>query len=198
MARLKTESKRREILDAAARAFSVGDFHQTLIDHVAAEAKVGKGTIYRYFETKEDLYFATILHGFDALAGALSDAPAGEPPVERLERIAREVLEFFWTRADLSRLLMEDERRFASRQEELQKRKETLQGLVERCLADGSAAGVFRTGRVDGSTAATFFRGMIRAALESRRPGDTPDRAVGEILDLFLHGMSRRANERES
>jgi AcrR family transcriptional regulator len=191
MARLKTESKRKEILDAAARVFSTGDFHRILIDHVAADAGVGKGTIYRYFQTKEDLYFATILHGFDGLAAALSNSPGGGPdPAERLERIAREVLDYFWSRADLSKMLMEDERRFASRQEELGKRRQVLQQLVERAIADGVASGFFFVGNV--STAATLFRGMIRATLDARGPADAPDRAVADILEIFLHGISRR------
>lgn len=191
MARLKTESKRKEILDAAARVFSKGEFHQILIDHVAADAGVGKGTIYRYFETKEDLYFATILHGFDGLAAALSDAPTGaHDPAQRLEQIARDVLEYFWTRADLSKMLMEDERRVASRQEELNKRRRVLQQLVERAIAGGVASGTFRVSNV--TTAATLFRGMIRATLDARGPGDSPDRAVGDILEIFLEGIGRR------
>ena len=191
MSRLKTASKQAEILDAAARVFSARPYHHVLIDDVAAAAHVGKGTIYRYFETKEDLHFAAILYGFDALAEALSAASfRGAGPVERLERIARDVIAFFRVRGDLSKLLMEDERRFEARNEELAKRKEVLQRLVEQCLADGVASGVFRVTNVP--AAAASFRGMIRTAVESQNPGDTPEGLAAGILEIFVHGVGRR------
>src|SRR5580765_4576814 len=112
MPRVKTETKRNEILDAASRVFAERDFHQVLIDDVAAAARVGKGTIYRYFDTKEDLYFSTILYGFDALFEGLESSLAAESsPVARLERIAREVIAYFSARGYLATLL-HDERRF--------------------------------------------------------------------------------------
>jgi AcrR family transcriptional regulator len=191
MSRAKTASKQAEILDAAARVFSARPYHLVLIDDVAAAAHVGKGTIYRYFETKEDLHFAAILYGFDALADALSAASVGGVgPAERLERIAREVIAFVRVRGDLSKLVMEDEQRFEARNEELSKRKEVVQRLVEQCLADGAASGVFRV--VNAPVAAELFRGMIRAAVESRAPEDTPEALAAGILEIFVHGVGRK------
>jgi AcrR family transcriptional regulator len=63
-----------------------------------------KGTIYRYFPTKEDLYFATILHGIDTLTDIAGRATEPEQhPARRLERIAVEILDFFWDRVHLFR-----------------------------------------------------------------------------------------------
>ncbi|HEY6050856.1 MAG TPA: hypothetical protein VIZ58_06375, partial [Thermoanaerobaculia bacterium] len=107
-----------------------------------------------------------------------------------LERIARDVIAFFRVRGDLSKLLMEDERRFEARNEELAKRKEVLQRLVEQCLADGIASGVFRVPNVP--AAAASFRGMIRTAVESQNPGDTPEGLAAGILEIFIHGVGRR------
>src|SRR2546422_11319053 len=92
MPRVKTVSKKQAILDAASRDFAERDFHEVLIDDIAATAKIGKGTIYRYFETKEELYFAAILQGFDELYETLiATLPEGASPTRRPERIAREV-----------------------------------------------------------------------------------------------------------
>ena len=192
MSRSKTASKQAEILDAAARVFSARPYHLVLIDDVAEAAHVGKGTIYRYFETKEDLHFAAILYGFDALADALSEASLrATGPDERLERIAHDVIAFFRERADLSKLLMENERRFEARTEELDKRREVLQRLVEECLTDGAASGAFRVPNVP--AAATLFRGMIRAAVESRNPSDTPEGLAAVIVEIFVQGVGRRS-----
>src|SRR4051812_12153203 len=48
------------MLDAAARLFAKGRFHEVRMDDIAAEAEVGKGTLYRYFADKEELYLALL------------------------------------------------------------------------------------------------------------------------------------------
>ncbi|HEU0030868.1 MAG TPA: TetR/AcrR family transcriptional regulator [Kofleriaceae bacterium] len=49
------DDKRRIILDAALEMFAERGFHGTSVPEVAAAAKVGTGTLYRYFEHKEAL-----------------------------------------------------------------------------------------------------------------------------------------------
>src|ERR1700738_3051809 len=159
MSRTRTGSKRIDILEAASRIFSDRQFHEVLIDDVASSAHVGKGTIYRYFETKEDLFFATILQGYDAL---LTSLPREASPTRRLERIAREMLEFFASRRHFFRLVHHDERRFAAREEELEKRRDRVGRLIQECLLDGIERREFRG--IDVRIGAELFRGMIRAA----------------------------------
>ncbi len=190
MARTKTADKQETILDAAARVFAAREFHEVLIDDVASAAGVGKGTIYRYFETKDELFFATILHGFDQLSAALSASLREEmSPVRRLEKIAREVLRFFWNRAYLFTLLQTDERRFAAREVELQKRREKLSRLIQETILDGIRTGEFRG--IDARIGAGVFRGMIRAANGLRREGDTLEGLVSEIVGIFTCGIRR-------
>ena len=92
MARVKTEAKERAILEAASQRLRAQAFHDVLIDEIASDAGIGKGTIYRYFETKEDLYFATTLHVLDRLRRLLSQAAAAGAvarPAARAHRDAR-------------------------------------------------------------------------------------------------------------
>ncbi|MFZ5481433.1 MAG: TetR/AcrR family transcriptional regulator [Myxococcota bacterium] len=56
---MDTEKKER-ILDAATRLFARYGFRKTSIDEVAAEAGVGKGTVYLTCESKEDLFFQVV------------------------------------------------------------------------------------------------------------------------------------------
>jgi len=59
--------KKRRILDAALRVFSDRGFHHATVSEVARAAHVGKGTVYLYFDSKEDLLVAL----FDELADRL-------------------------------------------------------------------------------------------------------------------------------
>jgi AcrR family transcriptional regulator len=176
--------------EAAARVFSGKPFHEVLIDDVATAAGVGKGTIYRYFPTKDDLFFAAILHSFDRLSDALAESLAQETsPRRRLERIAREVLSFSWDRRELFTLLLNDERRFAKRDGELQKRREAVSRLAQEAILEGIRRREFRG--IDARIGAELFRGMIRAANALRRPEDTLDGLVSEIVGIFTHGIER-------
>ena len=56
-ARAKTAVRAR-ILDAAMRLFSDRGIDAVTIDQIASSADVGKGTIYNYFRTKEDIVVA--------------------------------------------------------------------------------------------------------------------------------------------
>jgi len=52
------EARRRQILDAARQVFSQKGFHATNVSDVAATASVSQGTIYHYFDSKDDLFMA--------------------------------------------------------------------------------------------------------------------------------------------
>ncbi|HEV2062573.1 MAG TPA: helix-turn-helix domain-containing protein, partial [Solirubrobacteraceae bacterium] len=52
------EQTRREILDAAARAFAQRGYHGASVEAVAAEAGLSTGAVYSNFESKEDLFLA--------------------------------------------------------------------------------------------------------------------------------------------
>lgn len=55
MRRYAPDEKRKRILDCALTVFTERGFHQITMDEIAAESGVAKGTVYRYFKSKEDL-----------------------------------------------------------------------------------------------------------------------------------------------
>jgi TetR/AcrR family transcriptional regulator len=57
--------RKRLILEAAAKSFSLYGYKATTMDQVAKLANVGKGTIYTFFKTKEEL-FDEIIHSLIA------------------------------------------------------------------------------------------------------------------------------------
>lgn len=190
MPRVKTESKQGEILAAASKVFAARQYHEVLCDEIAAEAGIGKGTIYRYFRTKEDLYFATILQGYEAVNQSLATAISAEStPERRLERIARELFEYFWDRRYFYALLYRNEQRFLAQEGRLKKNREHLVTIVEQTIRDGVDSGAFR--KVDTKTAAELFLGMIRAINVFRRETDRLDDLVKEFIGLWTRGIEK-------
>jgi AcrR family transcriptional regulator len=49
------ETKRSEILDAAAACFTRGGFHQSTMQDICTEAGLSPGAVYRYFRSKEEI-----------------------------------------------------------------------------------------------------------------------------------------------
>lgn len=52
-----------QILTASSRIFLKNGFEKTTVEAIAIEAKVGKGTIYEYFDSKENLFVEMIKTG---------------------------------------------------------------------------------------------------------------------------------------
>jgi AcrR family transcriptional regulator len=193
MPRVKTEAKSRAILEAASRSFLSREFHEVLIDDIAALAGMGKGTIYRYFSTKEELFFVSVLHGLDNLHAVLSQELAEkDSPRARLSSIATQILQFTWNRRDLVTLLHRDERLFLRRKAEFEERRQRIVALVAQAIEEGMRRGELR--EVNPLTGAEVFLGMLRGLNMWRRPTDTIEQLVAIALDVFLNGVARRTD----
>jgi AcrR family transcriptional regulator len=49
-----------QIIKAAVKRFTKHGLNKTTLDEVARDLRIGKATIYHYFESKEDLYYKTL------------------------------------------------------------------------------------------------------------------------------------------
>src|SRR5580658_1022249 len=86
-----TERKHDAILDAARAVFSREGYAAASIDDVAAEAGIGKGTVYLYFKSKEELYLGALARDIRALTAEareeMDDAPTFREKVEAFFRV---------------------------------------------------------------------------------------------------------------
>jgi AcrR family transcriptional regulator len=62
-----SEFRRAEIVDAARTVFARKGFAQGIMDEIAKEAGVAKGTLYLYFRSKTEIYKAVLDHDMRAL-----------------------------------------------------------------------------------------------------------------------------------
>src|SRR5258708_12170340 len=82
------EYRVREILEAARRVMARYVMQGTTVDRVAEEAKVAKGTIYLYFDTKDALVHAAVLEGLrEMVAETIASDDSSRPPLERIRRL---------------------------------------------------------------------------------------------------------------
>ncbi|HEX8744137.1 MAG TPA: TetR/AcrR family transcriptional regulator [Thermoleophilaceae bacterium] len=83
--RLDVDERRRQLLEAAARAFTERAYDEVSMADLARAAGISKGLLYHYFPSKRDLFTATLAAAAAELA-AVTEPDPGLPPVEQLTK----------------------------------------------------------------------------------------------------------------
>jgi len=80
------EEFREKVIITAGQIFSRYGFRKTTMDEIARELKMGKSSIYYYFESKEDIFEAVVLHEANLLRNELTTAiKSVESPIEKMK-----------------------------------------------------------------------------------------------------------------
>lgn len=100
--------KRAEILHHAADAFSRSGFHNTKMQDIATLADIGKGTIYEYFRTKEELFLAIYDAWMSSYESIVQErVNSADDAIGRVDAIRDSAVEFYLSRAEQAPLLLE-------------------------------------------------------------------------------------------
>jgi AcrR family transcriptional regulator len=105
----RKEEKRALIIEAAAKVFARRGFASTLMAEIAIEAGIGKGTLYEYFDSKEDLFF-TVFEWFVKATEAeakVSISALGGSASERLDALSDSLMSSWAQMEDMYSLVME-------------------------------------------------------------------------------------------
>ena len=84
---LKKQRTRQLITETASRLFSERGFDAVTVAEVARAAEVSPGTVFNYFPTKEDLFYAEMLSFEEKLMEAVRNRPDGESVLNAFKRV---------------------------------------------------------------------------------------------------------------
>jgi AcrR family transcriptional regulator len=105
MPNLSPETRQR-ILEAAEELFSHRSFEKVRMEDIAEWAKIGKGTVYRYYPTKDDLYMSLLEWiGGDYLIRLREADGSVRGCRARLTALVRVAMEFFTIHPNLLKLV---------------------------------------------------------------------------------------------
>ena len=188
--RPRTPRLRQRILAVAARAFTERDFHDVLMDDVARECGVAKGTLYLYFSSKRALYSAVVFDSLEHLCRTLqSVADCPSPPLDRLRETMACLLEHL-RRRQLLTLLLRRERllRPADARRWLRGRARVSR-IVRSTITEAIVAGDLRA--IDLPVGEEMLFAIVRGlnARGTRRPPS--NRLAQRAMDIFLRGAGR-------
>ncbi|HXI11081.1 MAG TPA: TetR/AcrR family transcriptional regulator [Thermoanaerobaculia bacterium] len=185
------------IQEAAMKVIARKGYELATMNAIAEEAGVAKGTIYLYFESREDLLKKTGESAFGELNGLVTAAIDSHPDLEgRLGAVVRANLGFFEENREFFRIYLA----FADRACEFQKRahhplyRDYLQTLT-RLLEDAIVRNEAR--KVEPHRAAVLIgamlRGMVLQRLADREKTDL-DADVEFIVSVLLNGLEKVRN----
>ena len=91
-----TEFRTAGILEAARKVFATKGFSQATVDDIASAAGVAKGTVYLYYESKRDIYFAALKFGIEQMYSRLDEElKKVSTPEEKLRTLIGVKLAYF-------------------------------------------------------------------------------------------------------
>lgn len=89
------EEKRKRILDAATTEFAEYGFENTSIQQIAKKAEISVGSVYKYFENKEELFSMVVKESLSSLEELLlHHSSSDEDVIVKAEKVLKELLRF--------------------------------------------------------------------------------------------------------
>lgn len=189
--------REQEILDAARALFGTDRWQSVTVEEIAERAEIGKGTVYKHFASKDEIYAKLVAEFQERTLARLEAIDARLPVMTRLREIIRIIWEQHRDAVDYQPLLQYCQREGfrhtlpGPAQEELVAQKARFDGAIFRVLEDGIREGILPAkspqALVLGPTAA--LTGATRMICECIQQEQEPGQFLEEITNFILAGM---------
>ena len=192
--------RRDQILTAAHGVFASRGFRQATVGDIAEAAGIAKGTLYLYFKSKDDIYWAAMNRGLDGLQALTTAAlERVNHPREKLRAFIDTKVRFFDADRDFFSIYFAEfgnvsPHHLPAQQPFLQRYMEQVD-LLDRTLQDAAGAGLVRQSALNGlgysvmaltaSVIARRLRGWSRNSLEED---------VTTAVDLLWKGLAQSSH----
>jgi TetR/AcrR family fatty acid metabolism transcriptional regulator len=191
---MRDPDKPQQIIDAAVRVFARKGYWNSRVSDIAREAGIAAGTIYLYFETKEDILITLFRDKMARFVSALWQAIAGEPDATaKLRRLITMHFEILEREPELAEVV----------QVELRQGQKFFRGpatqeiaayfaLIASVLEEGVASGQFRRDLPVKVATKMLFGTMDQMATSwvLGKRGYRLAAVAPTVADLFLQGIA--------
>jgi len=195
MAKRKNSKKYQIIIAAATKVFAQKGFYQSKISEIAKEAGVADGTIYIYFENKDDILISlfeeqmqAVLDNMNSRIVTLTD------PAKKLEEFAWTHLNLIQKNKDMAEIIQVELRQSGKFMKEYKNEKfSEYLNIIENIIMEGQESGLFKKSVVPNVAKRAFFGALDEVSrcwvLSSRRQYDIKTVAK-QISEYFLDGIT--------
>lgn len=191
----KSSDKHRRIIEAAVKVFAKNGFYNSKVSEIARAAQVADGTIYLYFQNKDDILISLFEEEMQLILERVRAAVAAESnPAKKLERFAIAHLSLVEENQELAEII----------QVEIRQSSKFMRGydnvnfahylnIISEIIKEGQAAGLFRADVRPGIAKRAFFGAldeMSRYWVLSSTKKYSIIEAAREISNFFLGGIT--------
>jgi TetR/AcrR family fatty acid metabolism transcriptional regulator len=194
MGKKKNSEKYYRIIQAATKIFARKGFYQSKISEIAREAQVADGTIYIYFENKDDILISLFEEQMRVvLDNMVRQISREDDPAKKLEKFALTHLELIEQNQNMAEIIQVEVRQSSKFMKEYKNEKfaEYLD-LIRDIIRQGQEEGVFKKEVIPGIAERAFFGALDEMSrfwvLSSRKQYDIRT-AAKQISEYFLNGI---------
>jgi len=194
MSKKKNTEKYYRIIQAATKMFARKGFYKTRISEIAMEAQVADGTVYIYFENKDDILISLFEEQMKVVIDNMVDQISKEDdPVKKLEKFALIHLQLIEQNPDMAEIIQVELRQSSKFMKEYKNEKfARYLDLIGEIVLEGQEKGVFKKNVIPGVAKRAFFGALDEMSrfwvLSSRKQYDIKT-AAKQISEYFLNGI---------
>jgi AcrR family transcriptional regulator len=191
----KGSIRKEEIMKVTANLFSQKSYHDVTMDQIAEEVGVAKGTIYLYFESKENLYLEILEHTHEAIESMLEKEIAKDDPApKKLKKVLRLLFEFYFQNRDVLRILTRDETRLIREHYDFTERwRHRRIKLYRKILEKGIKEGSFRPANTE--LMALIIFGLVGSVMSFYPTDKTAGEIAEEVFSMISEGIMTTHDE---
>jgi AcrR family transcriptional regulator len=140
------ERRREAILKVAATMFAKHGYTATDVQWIADRLKISKGTVYRYFPSKQQLFLSAVERGIQQLHAHIESAKRGlGDHIEEIRAAVVAYLQFFKENPELAELFVQERAEFREKHRPIYfQHREARRGPWRQRVADLMAEGRIR------------------------------------------------------
>jgi len=195
-------ARRLEILRAARSVFAEKGFEKATLEEIAERAEFGKGTVYNYFESKDNLFLAAVTGLLDDVHAIAERVANTKCPVrDCFADYARQMIEYYHANHAFSRMVMRVWGRPGIKgSDDMLDDLHTRVDFAAEPLAEVLQAAIGRkeVRRADAKVMAVMFIGLVHHYY-IHQSAHVPDNAVKDldtdvefIVSSFFDGIANR------
>ncbi len=194
MSKRKDNEKHHRIIEAATKVFAKNGFYQSKIAQIAKEAGVADGTIYIYFENKDDILISLFEEQMKVVLDNMAlQLTKIDDPAEKLEIFASTHLDLIEKNKDMAEIIQVELRQSGKFMKEY-KNERFLEYLdiIGDIIIEGQKRGLFREDVIPGVAKRAFFGALDEVSrfwVLSRRKQYDIRTVAKQISGFFLKGI---------
>ncbi|MEC9489814.1 MAG: TetR/AcrR family transcriptional regulator [Halanaerobiales bacterium] len=193
------EETRNKILESAFHLFSKNNYHAVSMTQIAEGAEISKGTLYWYFDSKEQLFRKTAINGLDYFHELFEEiAEKDISSDQKIRNLIDCVLKTLIEHLDMLEVFRNNVELISSDfKDAIEAKHKKNQKIVTRIVEQGIAEGLIRSenpANLASLILSVLFTPQVKELLDKEEKAEDK---VDFIYDFIMNGISRKEPQDE-